>query len=91
MAKTMTASDAEALDRLEQKVRLLVTEMGRLRAEQAAQARENRRLADELDAALTKLGDADGARSEIEALRQERDQVRSRVAGILEHLEGLDI
>lgn len=91
MAKTMTAGDVEALDRLEQKVQLLVKEMGRLRAEQAAQAQENRRLAGELDAALTKLADADGARSEIDALRQERDQVRSRVAGILEHLEGLDI
>lgn len=91
MAKTMTAGDVEALDRLEQKVQLLVKEMGRLRAEQAAQAQENRRLAGELDAAVTKLADADGARSEIDALRQERDQVRSRVAGILEHLEGLDI
>lgn len=91
MAKTMTAGDAEALDRLEQKVRLLVTEMGRLRAEQAAQARENRRLSDELAAATARLADADGARSEVETLRQERDQVRSRVAGILEHLEGLDI
>lgn len=91
MAKAMTAGDLEALDRLEQKVRLLVTEMGRLRAEQATQTRENRRLSSELEAALAKLTDADGTRTEVEALRQERDQVRSRVAGILEHLEGLDI
>ncbi len=91
MAKTMTAGDVEALDRLEQKVQLLVKEMGRLRAEQATQAQENRRLAGELDAALTKLADAEGANAEVEALRQERDQVRSRVAGILEHLDGLDI
>jgi regulator of replication initiation timing len=87
----MTASDLEALDRLEQKVRLLVTEMGRLRAEQSAQAQENRRLAGELDAALTRLTDADATRAEMAALRQERDQVRLRVADILEHLEGLDI
>lgn len=91
MAKTMTASDLEALDHLEQKVRLLVTEMSRLRAEQATQAQENRRLAGELDGALAKLAAADGARDEMAALRQERDQVRSRVAGILEQLEGLDI
>jgi regulator of replication initiation timing len=91
VAKTMTAGDVEALDRLEQKVQILVKEMGRLRAEQAAQAQENRRLGGELDAALTRLADAEGAHTEIEALRQERDQVRSRVAGILEHLEGLDI
>jgi regulator of replication initiation timing len=91
VAKPMTAGDLEALDRLEQKVRLLVTETGRLRAEQAAQTRENRRLSDELEAAQARLADAEGTHSEIEALRQERDQVRSRVAGILEHLEGLDI
>jgi regulator of replication initiation timing len=87
----MTASDLEALDRLEQKVRLLVTDMGRLRAEQAAQAQENRRIAGELDAALARLAEVDDTRAEMAALRQERDQVRSRVAGILEHLEGLDI
>lgn len=91
MAKTMTASDLEALDRLEQKVRLLVTDMGRLRAEQAAQAQENRRIAGELDAALARLAEVDDTRAEMAALREERDQVRSRVAGILEHLEGLDI
>ena len=33
----------------------------------------------------------ESAAAEMAALRQERDQVRSRVAGILEHLEGLDI
>lgn len=91
MVKTITASDVEALDHLEQKVRLLVTGMSRLRAEQATQAQENRRLAGELDAALARLADADTARDEMAALRQERDQVRSRVAGILEQLEGLDI
>ncbi len=91
MAKTMTASDVEALDRLEQKVRLLVAEMGRLRAEQAARAQENRRLTEERDGALARLADAEGAQSEVEGLRKERDQVRSRVAGILEQLEGLDI
>jgi len=88
----MTPEDLEALDRLEQKVRLLVTEMGRSRAEHAKQAVENRRLSEELQSALAKLADAEGAAAaEMAAMRQERDQVRSRVAGILEHLEGLDI
>lgn len=91
MAKTMTPGDLEALDRLEQKVRLLVSEMARLRTEQAKQAEDGRRLSAELDAALAKLADAETGAAEMAALRQERDQVRSRVAGILEHLEGLDI
>ncbi len=87
----MTPEDLAALDRLEQKVRLLVTEMGRLRAEHAAKAEDNRRLSGELDAALAKLVDVEGATAEMAVLRRERDQVRSRVAGILEHLEALDI
>jgi hypothetical protein len=91
VAKTMTVSEGEALDRLEQKVQLLVAEMGRLRADQAARAQENRRLTEERDAALARLADAEGTLAEVEALRTERDQVRSRVAGILGQLEGLDI
>jgi len=91
VAKTITPSDLEALDRLEQKVRLLVAEMGKLRADHTTQTEENRRLSGELDATLARLADAEGSAAEMAALRQERDQVRSRVAGILEHLEGLDI
>ena len=91
MAKTMTPGDLEALDRLEQKVRLLVAEMGKLRADHARQVEENRRLASELDGAVARLADAESGAAEMAALRQERDQVRTRVAGILEQLEGLDI
>jgi regulator of replication initiation timing len=91
VAKTLTPGDLEALDRLEQKVRLLVAEMGRLRAEHATQLQENRRLAAELDEVGGRLADAEAASADMVALRQERDQVRTRVAGILEQLEGLDI
>jgi regulator of replication initiation timing len=91
VAKALTPGDLEALDRLEQKVRLLVAEMGRLRAEHARQVEENRRLIQELDAAVARLADAETGAAEMIALRQERDQVRSRVADILEQLEGLDI
>ncbi len=87
----MTTGDLEALDRLEQKVRMLVAEVGRLKSEQASQAQENKRLSGELDAAMAWLADADAAHAEIAAMREERDQVRSRVADILGHLEGLDI
>ena len=64
--------------------------MGRLRADHATRVEENRRLAGELDEAVRRLADAEAAAAETAALRQERDQVRARVAGILEHLEGLD-
>jgi regulator of replication initiation timing len=91
VAKTLTPGDLEALDRLEQKVRLLVAEMGKLRAEHAKQVEDNRRQAAELDDAVARLADAEAGAAEMAALRQERDQVRTRVADILEQLEGLDI
>jgi len=90
VAKTMTPGDLEALDRLEEKVRLLVAEMGKLRAEHARQVEENRRLSSEMETAMGRLTEAESGAAELTALRQERDQVRDRVAGILEQLEGLD-
>jgi hypothetical protein len=87
----MTPGDLEALDRLEQKVRLLVAEMSKLRAEQTKQLDESRRLKTDLEDALGRLAEAEAGAAEMVALRQERDQVRSRVSDILEQLEGLDI
>lgn len=91
MAKTTTPSDLEALDRLEQKVKLLIAEVGRMRTDRDRQNEENRRLTGELDAARARLAEAETGSAETAALRQERDRVRSRVAGILEQLEGLDL
>jgi regulator of replication initiation timing len=91
VAKTLTPGDLEALDRLDQKVRLLVAEMGKLRSEHAKLLAENRRQAAELDAVSGRLAEAEAGAAEMAALRQERDQVRTRVAGILEQLEGLDV
>ncbi len=91
VTKTMTPSDLEALDRLEQKVKLLAAELGRLRAEHARQAEETGRLVADLETTRTRLAEAERAVSEMAGLREERDQVRSRVADILEQLEQLDI
>jgi regulator of replication initiation timing len=91
VAKTTTPADLETLDRLEQKVRLLVVEIGKLRAEHSHQVEENRRLTGELDDVRARLVEAESATAEMTVLRQERDQVRSRVADILEQLEALDV
>lgn len=91
MARATVQSDIEALDRLEQKVRLLVDTIGSLHAEQSRLGEENRRLVGEVDALRARLNETENAAGELAALRQERDDVRSRVAGMLEALEGLDI
>jgi regulator of replication initiation timing len=91
MAKqvAMRTSDLEPIDRLEEKIKLLVQMVARLRAEQAKAADENSRLAREVENLRDRLSDAQGASSELEALRGERDVIRSRVAEMLSQLESL--
>ncbi len=91
MAKIQSPADLEALDRLEQKVKLLVTTIGRLHAERDRLVEENRRLTGELDTTRERLAEAESGAAEIDTLRQEREQVRSRVAEMLEQLEGLSL
>lgn len=91
MPKTQTPADLEALDRLEQKVKLLVSTIGRLHAERDRLAEDNRQLTADLDATRERLAEAENGAAEIDSLRQEREHVRSRVAGMLEELEGLSL
>jgi len=91
VAKTTTPADLEALDRLEQKVKLLVSTIGRLHVERDRLAEENRRLGAELDATRGRLSEAESGVAEVGTLRQEREEVRSRLAGMLEQLEGLNL
>ena len=89
MVKTARTIDIEPIERLEEKVKLLVGMLERLKNDAARLADDNARLARELESAHMRLVEAEGASSEIVALREERDQVRARVAGMLEQLEGV--
>ena len=91
MLKTGRPVDTEALDRLEEKVKLLVALIGRLRTEQARTSDELQKVSKELDAARTRLRDADGAAVEVSSLKEERDVIRARVSSLLEQLEGLNL
>jgi FtsZ-binding cell division protein ZapB len=86
-----TPADLEALDRLEQKVKLLVSTIGRLHEERDKLAADNRRLNGEIDDTRARLAEAESGAVEIAALREERDHVRSRVEEMLEQLEGLSL
>jgi hypothetical protein len=61
MAKTAQPADIEALDRLEDKVKLLVALVGRMRSEQAQTAEALQRTTRELDEAKARLKDAEQA------------------------------
>ena len=83
--------DFEPIDRLEEKVTLLVTTVSRLRAEQAQAAEENTRLAQEVADLQAKLADAQLTSTEIAALREERDVIRGRVSDMLQQLDQLAV
>ena len=91
MLKAGRPIDTEALDRLEEKVKLLVALIGRLRTEQARMADEYQRISKELDATRTRLQEAEGAAAETASLKDERDVIRGRVSSLLEQLEGLNL
>jgi regulator of replication initiation timing len=85
----MRTPDLEPIDRLEEKIKLLVQMVTRLRAEQSKAADENSRLSREIDTLRGRLSDAQGVSSEIEVLRGERDAIRDRVTEMLSQLESL--
>ena len=94
MAKSAVATrsvDLEPIDRLEEKIKLLVGMIDRLRAENSSASDENARLTRELDAARAQLTDAESASSEILALREERNLIRSRVDEMLQQIESLNL
>ena len=84
-----TRTDLDPIDRLEEKVRMLVGIVTQLRAEHARATEENGRLARELDNMRARLAESEGTGSELNALREERDLIRSRVAEMLEQLESI--
>jgi regulator of replication initiation timing len=92
MAKTATRGiDLEPIDRLEEKVKLLVGMVERLKSEQASAAEENQRLERELDSMRTRVSAGETVASELNFLKEERDVIRSRVGEMLEQLEALNL
>ena len=83
--------DLEPIDRLEEKIKLLVAMVTRLRAEQAKAADDNARLTQEIATLRARLTDTEGASNEITALRGEREMIRTRVSDMLEQLEHLNL
>jgi regulator of replication initiation timing len=81
--------DLEPIDRLEEKITRLVSMVAQLRAEQAKSVDDNARLTQELDSLRARLEDADAANTELLALRDERDVIRSRVSEMLQQLEAI--
>jgi regulator of replication initiation timing len=83
--------DLESIDRLEEKIKLLVTLVERLRSNEGKLSAENTPLVRELDTALARLTESEGSGAEIAALREEREVIKSRVDDMLAQIESLNI
>jgi regulator of replication initiation timing len=91
MAKQAVAArtDLDPIDRLEEKVKLLVSVVAQLRREHAKVLDDNSRLMRELDNTRARLAENEVSGGELTALREERDLIRARVSEMLEQLEAI--
>jgi len=92
MAKTATRGvDLEPIDRLEEKMKLLVAMVERMKGEQARAAEENQRLARELESLRSRLQASDSVAAELATMKDERDVIRARVTDMLQQLDALSL
>ena len=93
MAKAVATRsiELESIDRLEEKIKLLVGLVERLRANEGRMSEETGRLVRELDTALARLTATEGSNAEITALREERELIKSRVDDMLAQIEALNL
>jgi regulator of replication initiation timing len=86
-----TTPGLESIDRLEEKIKLLVNTIGRIKGEQNRVAEENGRLKGEIEALKGRINSAESAGAEVASLREERDLIKSRVSDMLKQLDGLNL
>ena len=92
MAKPAASSiELEPIDRLEEKVKRLIGVVERMKSEQARAAEENQRLSRELESMRARIAATDSVATELSALKQEREIIRTRVGDMLEQLEALNL
>ena len=91
MARTGAVADLQPIDRLEEKVKQLLTMIDTLRGERAKAVDEAARLQRELEASRARLHEASGVSAEVATLREERELIRSRVAQMISQIDKLNL
>lgn len=91
MAKQAVARavDLEPIDRLEEKVKTLVGIVQQLRQEQSRAADENARLTQEIDVLRARVAEAELTAAELSTMKDEREEIKSRVTEMLQQLEAI--
>jgi len=91
MATKTTTPGLEPIDRLEEKIKMLVSTIVRIKGDQTRVSEENVRLKGEIEALKGRIASAETAGAEVSSLRQERDLIRTRVSEMLQQLDGLNL
>jgi regulator of replication initiation timing len=94
MATTTTKATTpglESIDRLEEKIKLLVNTIVRIKGEQTRVAEENGKLKAEIEGLKGRINTAESAGAEVSSLREERDLIKSRVSDMLKQLDSLNL
>jgi regulator of replication initiation timing len=94
MAQTTTKATTpglESIDRLEEKIKLLVNTIVRIKGEQTRVAEENGKLKAEIEGLKGRINSAESAGAEVSSLREERDLIKSRVSDMLKQLDNLNL
>ena len=86
-----TTPGIESIDRLEEKIKLLVNTIVRIKGEQTRVSEENGKLKSEIEGLKARINSAESAGAEVTSLREERDLIKSRVTDMLKQLDGLNL
>ena len=91
MATKTTTPGLESIDRLEEKIKLLVNTIVRIKGEQTRATEDSARLKGEIETLKARIASAESAGAEVTTLREERDLIKSRVTEMLQQLDGLNL
>jgi regulator of replication initiation timing len=91
MPTKSTTPGLDSIDRLEEKIKLLVNTIGRIKGEQSRVAEENGRLKAEIESLKARISNAENTGAEVISLREERDLIKSRVTDMLRQLDSLSL
>lgn len=86
-----TTTDLQPIDRLEEKVRQLVSLIDTLRADRTKALDHSARLERDLDAAKMRIAELETSAAETTALRDEREKIRLRVVEMISHIDKLNL
>lgn len=90
MVRTAPA-DVQPIDRLEEKIRQLVSVIDTLRTERARAVDEVARLERELEQVRVRLDEAAGTSTEVATLREERELIRNRVVQMIAQIDKINL